>query len=333
MTHSPKIRIAGAGSIGCYVGGMLMAAGKDVALFGRPRVADEIKVNGLTVSSLDAENRHLSLTDRQVSIDPAILSDADIVLVAVKSDDTPAVAGLIATHVPAGAVIVSLQNGVGNVPVLRDKLPGRRVLAGMVPFNVISQGHGKFHRATSGDILIERDADTAAALSVPGLTVRGIDNITGVQWGKLLVNLNNALNALSGLPLRDQLGQRAWRVLFAAQMQEALAVLKAEGIAPVSTTPLPASWTPAILRLPDGLFRNIAKPMVKIDPTARSSMWEDLQLGRRTEIDHLQGLVVQIAARHGMIAPLCAHVAALIKAAERAGKGSPALDPVDIDAV
>ncbi len=55
----------------------------------------------------------------------------------------------------------------------------------------------------------------------------------GVQWGKLLLNLNNAINALSGLPLRDQLSQRAWRAILAAQIAEALQMTKAAGIAPV----------------------------------------------------------------------------------------------------
>jgi 2-dehydropantoate 2-reductase len=119
-------------------------------------------------------------------------------------------------------------------------------------------------------------------------------------------------------------------VLFAEQWREALTVLKAEGIAPVSMTPLPASLTPYVLRLPDFLFERIASSMVKIDPKARSSMWEDLQRGRRTEIDHLQGLIVTLAARHGLQAPLSARITALVKRAEQAGKGSPGLTPKQI---
>src|SRR5260221_202594 len=114
--------------------------------------------------------------------------------------------------------VSSLQNGVGNAAVLREKLPGRSVLAGMVPFNMQAIGEGRFHRATSGDIVVERDAaDTAAALSVPGLRLRATANITGVHWGKLVLNLNNALNALSGLPIRAQLAQRPWRMVMADQ--------------------------------------------------------------------------------------------------------------------
>jgi 2-dehydropantoate 2-reductase len=329
MMSSKSICVAGAGSIGCFVGGMLRSGGRSVSLLARPRVIDDINRNGLKVTSFEGIEHRLSSAEIKLSEDPAALfGDADIILVTVKSDDTAEIADPIARYARREAVIVSLQNGIGNVPVLRDALPDHDVLAGMVPFNVLSLGDGHFHRATSGDILLEHDdADTAKLLSQPELAFRAVDDIEGVQWGKLLVNLNNALNALSGLPLRDQLAQRSWRRLLADQMREGLAVIKAEGIVPLSTTPLPASFTPFILKLPDALFTRIAASMVKIDPKARSSMWEDLQRGRRTEIDHLQGQIVTLAQRHGLRAPLSARIMELIRQAEQAGKGSPGLTP------
>src|SRR5438552_2894216 len=154
----------------------------------------------------------------------------------------------------------------------------RRVLGAMVPFNVVALGEGRFHRSTSGDIYVEQDAAlTAERVSVPDLKMRATGNIVGVQWGKLIVNLNNALNALSGLPLREQLAQRAWRVLFADQMAEGLVAIRAEGISPVSPTPIPPAWMPPLLRLPDGIFGLLLGRIMHIDPAARSSMWEDLQ--------------------------------------------------------
>lgn len=330
MADGPIV-IAGAGSIGCFAGGMLARAGRPVRLLVRPRVAAEIEANGLHVSSFEGLDERIEAGKLGLSQDPGVFENASIVLVTVKSSDTPEIAGLIARHAPAGAVIVSLQNGVGNASLLREHLPGRSVLAGMVPFNVLAVGEGHYHRATSGDILIDADqAGTAARLSVPGLGVKPHADMTGIQWGKLLVNLNNALNALSNLPLRDQLAQRAWRQLFADQMAEGLQVMKAAGIHPVATTPLPASWTPSILRLPDALFQIVAKQMVKIDPKARSSMWEDLTRGRRTEIDHLQGTIIGLAVKHGIAAPLSGRIVTLIKQAEAAGKGPPGLTPARI---
>jgi 2-dehydropantoate 2-reductase len=328
QVSGPSICIAGAGSIGCFVGGMMRAAGRPVSLLARPRLIDDVQAHGLKVTDFSGIEYKLSAGEIVLSADPSILASADIVLVTVKSDDTTAMADLIARHAQPHVTVVSLQNGVGNVPVLRARLPGRTVLAGMVPFNVIALGEGHFHRATSGDIMMEKDNNSVAArISVPGLQIRPTDNMIGVQWGKLLLNLNNALNALSGLPLRDQLAQRAWRMLFADQMREALAAIRAEGIVPVASTPLPAGLTPCILKLPDFAFRVVAAPMVKIDPKARSSMWEDLQRGRRTEIDHLQGLIVALADKHGLKAPLSAATVALIRKAEQAGAGSPGLTP------
>jgi 2-dehydropantoate 2-reductase len=331
MIPDRPIGIAGAGSIGCFVGGMCAAAGRRVALLARPRVIQEIEAGGLRLTSFEGFDRTIASTELTLSDDPAIFGDAGVVLVTVKSADTADMADIIARHAPSDAVVVSLQNGIGNVSVLRQRLRGRRVLAGMVPFNVVSAGAGRFHRSTSGDIVIEQDdAGTAAQLSVPGLAMRPSQNIAGVQWGKLLVNLNNALNALGDLPLRQQLAQRRWRMLFADQMAEGLAAIKAEGIKPVSSTPIPPSWTPPLLRLPDAIFEVVLGRTMKIDPEARSSMWEDLRRGRATEIDYLQGVITEIADRRGLQVPLSRRIVALIRRAEAAGKGSPGLTPEQI---
>jgi 2-dehydropantoate 2-reductase len=331
MILDRPIGVAGAGSIGCFVGGMVAAAGRRVALLARPRVIEEIEGNGLRLTSFEGLERTIASNRLTLSDDPSIFGDAGVVLVTVKSADTPDIADIIARHAAADAVIVSLQNGVGNLSLLRQRLPGRRVLGGMVPFNVIALGEGRFHRATSGDIVVEQDdGGTADKLSVPGQKMRPTRDIAGVQWGKLLVNLNNALNALADLPLRQQLAQRAWRTLFADQIAEGLAAIRAEGIRPISSTPVPVSWTPHLLRLPDALFNMILGRTMKIDPEARSSMWEDLQRGRRTEIDYLQGVITAIADRRGLEVPLSRRIVALIKSAEAAGKGSPRLTPEQI---
>jgi 2-dehydropantoate 2-reductase len=331
MQSERPIGIAGAGSIGCFVGGMLAAGGRRVSMLARPRMIGEIEAHGLRLTSFDGVDLRLAARQLALSDNPRLLADAGIVLVTVKSADTAAMADIIARHAPSDAVIVSLQNGVGNAALLREKLPRRRVLGGMVPYNVIALGEGRFHRATSGDIVIERDeAATSEKLAVAGLKVRATDNIAGVQWGKLLFNLNNALNALADLPLREQLSQRAWRRLYADQVEEALAAITAEDIRPVSTAPLPVSFMPRLLRLPDALFAIVLGRTMKIDPEARSSMWEDLKRGRRTEIDYLQGVITAIADRRGLAAPLSHRIVELIRKAEADGKGSPGLTPEQI---
>ena len=155
--------------------------------------------------------------------------------------------------------------------------------------------------------------------------MRPSPDIAGVQSGKLLVNLNNALNALSDLPLRQQLAQRDWRRLFADQMAEGPRVVR-----PVSSTPVPAGLTPHLLWLPDAVFTTLLRGVMKVDPEARSRMWEDLQRGRRTEIDYLQGLIIAIAEPRGLQVPLSRRVLALVRAAEAAGDGAPKLAPEQI---
>jgi 2-dehydropantoate 2-reductase len=113
-------------------------------------------------------------------------------------------------------------------------------------------------------------------------------------------------------------------------LAEGLETVKAEGVRPVSSTPVPAGWTPHLLRLPDTLFGALLGGTMKIDAEARSSMWEDLQRGRRTEIDYLQGVIIAIAERRGLQVPLSRRVVALIKSAEAEAKGSPGLTPEQI---
>ena len=334
MGSGRTIGVAGAGSIGCFVGGMLAAGGRSIALLARPRVVSEIEANGLRPTSFEGFDRTIASNQFKLSENPSIFGDAGVALVSVKSADTAAMADVIARHAPPDVVIISLQNGVGNVAVLRNRLPGRRVLGGMVPFNVMALGKGRFHRASSGDIVIEQDeARTAEKLSVPGLKIRPTDNIEGVQWGKLMLNLNNALNALADLPLRRQLAQRPWRRLFADQVVEGLAAIRAEGIKPVSPTPIPVGLMPPLLRLPDSIFEPLLGRTMKIDPEARSSMWEDLQRGRRTEVDYLQGVITAIAERRGLDVPLSRRIVELIRQAEREAKGSPGLTPQQIRAM
>src|SRR5215471_10505993 len=110
MNSERPIGIAGAGSIGCFVGGMLAAGGRRVALLARPRVIGEIEANGLRLTSFDGFDRRLAASQLTLSENPDVFADAAIVLVTVKSADTAGVAELIARSAPADAVIVSLQN-------------------------------------------------------------------------------------------------------------------------------------------------------------------------------------------------------------------------------
>ena len=322
------IAIAGAGAVGCFAGGLLAAAGRSVILLCREESARRLNADGLRLTALDGLDRSLEPGAFTATADPAALAGCGLVLVTVKSGDTAEIAGLIARHVSEESITVSLQNGVSNTRILREALPDRTVVPGMVPFNIARLGPTHLHRASNGRILIEAGLpDVTAALSVPGLPVRGERRIEAVQWGKLLINLHNALNALSGLPLRDELLSRAWRRLLAAQIDEALAVLEVADVPVKAPLPLPIGLVPALLRLPTPLFSLIARRMLPMDPKARSSMWDDLERRRPTEIDALQGEVLTLAERYEVPAPVIAEVRSLVKRAEAAGAGPPGLPP------
>jgi 2-dehydropantoate 2-reductase len=314
-----RICIYGAGAIGCYLGGRLAAGGAAAGFVGRPGIGAELRQHGLTLTQYDGRDWRVAPEGITFSIEPDAAAAAELILVTVKSGGTEQAAAELAGVIRPGAVVVSFQNGIGNADTLRAALPGCTVLAGMVPFNVVKRGPGAFHQASEGEPEVEDAAMLApflADFARAGFALRRHSDMLPVQWAKLLLNLNNAVNALSGLPLQQELAQRDYRRCLALAQAEALALLKQAGIRPARLTPLPASWMPALLRLPDRLFARLARKMLAIDPLARSSMADDLAAGRKTEIDWINGEVSGLAQRLGREAPVNRRLISLIKAAE-----------------
>ena len=309
--------VMGAGAVGCWVGGCLRATGVPVTFVGRPRVLDELRVHGLTLSDLDGGSRTVRADALELASSGRAWSTPALALVCVKSGATAQAAAELQRALPAGSVLVSLQNGVSNADLARTQAGALTVLPGMVPFNVVARAPGHYHRATSGVLAAQDHALLRAwqpLFAAAGVPLQLHADLTPLQWGKLLLNLNNAVNALSGLPLRAQLLQRDYRICMAALIAEALAALDAAGIAPAKLTPLPPRALPAALRLPTAVFRVLAFRMLRIDAHARSSMAEDLAQARPTEIDALCGEVIRLAQRHGRSAPVNERIAELVRA-------------------
>lgn len=319
LPDNPRIVVHGAGSIGCWIGGAWRAAGLDVAFLGRPAVRDEIATNGLTLTDSDKRRIELRPDEVEVGVYPRLLRQADVIALAVKSTGTAAAAKEIAKHARKDATVISFQNGVSNVDTLKDALPGFTVLHGMVPFNVVHMGNGRWHKGVAGTLWVEdREITRALARRIgekPGALVLS-DNMAGVAWGKLLVNLNNAINALSGRPLLEELGNRDYRRVWAAAQVEGLELLKAAGIEPAKFGPFPPRLFPHIVGAPDWLFHSTVLKFYKIDADARSSMADDFAAGRATEIDYLNGEVVRLAERLGREAPVNAAIVNLVRQAE-----------------
>jgi len=165
---------------------------------------------GLRITDLEGRNRSDPVGLAQNHTDPAAaLPDADVILVTVKSGADAGDGRADQGHARPDAVVVSLQNGVDNADRLRAGVDGRTVLAGMVPFNVVQSPDGELpfarppRQRRQGD---DRDGDAGLArlLAVEGFAVEPHADMKAVLWGKLLMNLNNALVALSGLPLATE---------------------------------------------------------------------------------------------------------------------------------
>jgi 2-dehydropantoate 2-reductase len=317
----PRVAILGAGSVGCFVGGAWQAAGLDVAFVGREGLAKAVAENGLTLT--DHSGWRVRLAPRDVDFTTkaaAALPKADVIALCVKSTGTAAAAKQIGRHAKKGATVISFQNGVSNAETLRGLLKKRfEIVPGMVPFNIAYLGHGRWHKGVAGD-LVAGDTPVTRALAAavgdrPG-RLRLAANMTAIAWGKLLINLNNAVNALSGRTLLEQLKERDYRRVVAASIVETLDILDAAGIEPAKVGPIPPRLLPHAIAAPNFIFNNIFLKVQKIDARARSSMYDDLAARRPTEIDYLNGEVVKLAASLGREAPVNKVIVAMVKAAE-----------------
>ena len=327
---SPKIVVLGAGSIGCYLGGQLAAAGRDVTFIGRARYQKAASEHGLTLTHFERPDIHLPQVDFR--IDPAALKNADIILLCTKSQDTEAAAKSILGHAPR-AQVISFQNGLRNPDTLRRVLPDAQIIPAIVPFNVTPHKNdlASFHCGTAGALIVGAGVDPAivSGFEAAGQPIKTDPDIIAAQWAKMIVNLNNALNALTGGTLLEGLMQRDYRRALGLLVEEALGVARASGVTPSTFNGRKPEQLLKTLRLPNFLYRIVMQKIVKIDAKARSSMLDDLEGGRVSEIDYLQGEIVSRANAAGVTAPYNTKILAMTEAAFAKG-ASPKLSGAEI---
>ncbi|MGF0226979.1 2-dehydropantoate 2-reductase [Dietzia natronolimnaea] len=323
-TDTPlRITVIGAGVVGCYLGGRL-ARHADVTLVGRPHVLDPIRAVGLTVESGEGVEDRLHVPAEALTLaeTPVAVRRSDVVLVCTKAGSTAAATTEFVPYLRPGSLVVGLQNGLHSADLIREGVDATPVIAGIIPFNVARTGPATYRRTSTGEIRIAEHPLAAPLLRVmeeADLRVRATDDIQAVLHGKVLLNMNNAVQALSGLPLRAELLDRDLRRCVALCQAEANRVFTAAGV--VSRVPIavPAGMLPAVMRLPTPVFRRLARAVMRVDADGTSSMNDDLVRGRPTEIDILQGEVVRMGRYLGVETPACAHIVELVHEAERAG--------------
>lgn len=318
-----KICIYGAGSIGSYLGGRLAVAGYDVDFIVRPKIQQQLEQYGLTVSDYLGEKNSVPASKLQLGTDPNITAQADIIFVCVKSAATEQVAHELKDILKKKTIIISFQNGLTNVGILKQVLSEHTILEGMVPFNVAALGNGVFHQGTEGALYVKKHealVELVTAFNAAHLELKLEEDMQAIQWAKLLLNLNNSVNALSQLPLKQQLSIRAYRQCLAMAQSEALELLQLAKIKPAQLTAVPAQVLPKVLSLPNFIFNLLSKKMLAIDPLARSSMADDLAAGRATEIDWINGEIVNLATQLNLHAPINSKLIQLVKQAENISK-------------
>jgi 2-dehydropantoate 2-reductase len=325
-----RIGIFGAGAIGGYLGVRLSAATALVTLIGRRALAEH--AGDLEAVGLDGTSAHVGVP---VTTDPSALSDAEVCLVTVKSGDSAEAGRILREHLPQGALVVSLQNGIRNVATLTETL-GRPVVAGMVTYNVRREGRARFRRATSGPIMIGNEGDRAllgrlvTALRAAGEEVELRRDMEAVQLTKLLLNLNNGVCGTTGLSIADSLRNRASRRVFAMCLREGLRAARATGRRITRIGPLAPALVARLLPLPNGVFLRLAPKMIAIDPAARLSTLQDLDRGHRTEIDYLNGEIVGFGASTGVPTPANAFVTAYVHRLEGMKPPLPFMTPEEL---
>jgi 2-dehydropantoate 2-reductase len=217
-------------------------------------------------------------------------------------------------------LVISFQNGISNVDVLEEMLGDRfQVVRGMVPYNVAFLGGGRFHKGVAGDLYAQDRPETRNLSERVGdgpARLRLSDDMLGIAWGKLLINLNNAVNALSGRPLIQQLRERDYRRVVAASQREGIGLLRRSGIKPAKIGAVGPGLLPTVIGSPDWLFNKVFLKAWKIDDRARSSMADDLAVGRKTEIDYINGELVRLSDSLGVDAPVNKAIVRLVREAE-----------------
>ncbi len=292
-----KIAVLGAGSVGCYFGGMLARAGHSVVLIGRPQHVDAVNRDGLLMDT-KSFREHVPM---QARTDAAGLRGAQLVLCCVKSPDTERAAADMAPHLDPGAIVLSLQNGVDNAERLQALL-GREVGAAVVYVATEMAGAGHLKHHGRGELVIGPSAasdDLVRMFAAAGVPVQVSDNVVGELWGKLILNCAfNAMSAITQLPYGRLIQGEGVEDAMRDVVAECLAVAAGLGVT------VPGDAWEAVQR--------IARTM----PTQFSSTAQDLARGKPSEIDHLNGLILRKGRALGIATPANRLLHALVKLLE-----------------
>lgn len=298
----PRVAVYGAGAVGCYFGARLADAGAPVTLIARPAHVEAIRRDGLLFESGGRQRRMTIAAD--TSTEP--VREADIVLFCVKTRDTADGARALVPLLKPGATVVSLQNGVDNVPRMREA--GVDALGAVVYVAASMPGPGHLLHSGRGDLVVgeygaqatpsARAAAVSEMFERAGVRCRLVADVRAELWTKLVMNcVFNAMSAVGRSRYGPLVERPDTRAVARDLVDECVAVAHAEGIAVAD---------------PDTLYDAAIKLGHAMAP-ATSSTEQDLSLGRPTEIDSLNGYVAARGEALGVATPVNRALAAMVR--------------------
>ena len=296
-----SVAVVGAGAMGSLFGALLAESGEEVWLI--DVWADHVSAIQNIGLSVEREGQK-RLVPLNATTDPALVGQCKLVIVFVKSIHTAGAAKTAAKLVGDTGLVVTLQNGLGNADLIAREVDPGQVVAGTTAYGATMLEPGKIRHAGTGLTTIgmwqadetERARNVADLLAGSGIETEVVTDVRRIIWDKLLVNVGiNAITALSGIKngqLLD-LEQSIW--LSGAAVKEAMAVAAAQGIA------VRQDAVEHVLEVAQATGGN------------RSSMGQDVDSRRLTEINTINGAVVREAERLGIDTPVNRTLTALIE--------------------
>ena len=305
-----KISVIGSGAMGSLFGGRLSLAGHEVVLYDVYRDhVEKVVRDGLAIE--DASTGAVAMSHPRASADPKAVDGSNVLVFFVKSTATEQAAAQFAAFAGPDTIALTLQNGLGNEGIIRRFFGPQRTAAGVTSQGATFIGPGRIRHAGKGPTHIamsdgknEKLAALAEALASAGFETHVEKDVAVLVWSKLVINVGiNALTAINGQPNGKLLESVEAKAVMADLVAEAIAVAEASGVRIAYDDPLAAVY--------DVAGRTGAN---------RSSMLQDFDKGRETEIDFMNGAIVREAAAKGLDVPVNLTITRLIKMLERARK-------------
>ena len=298
-----KIAVVGAGAMGSLFGALLAEAGNDVWLYDVwPEHVQSILQNGLQIER-EGKIRTVKI---KATADPQQIGRAELVIIFVKSSRTKSAAATAQTIAAANGSVMTLQNGMGNADVIAEFIESERILTGTTSHGATLLGPGSIRHAGIGPTTIgawsqtedgrQRAGQFAEFFNQAGIKTESVADVRSVVWNKLLINIGiNAITALTHIKNGQILDLEITRELSRAAVLEAISVAQAENI-----------------KVQDDAIERVFK-VAEATALNRSSMGQDVDNRRQTEIAAINGFIVSEAKRLDLAAPVNFALTALVE--------------------